>query len=168
MDSTQQPGMFFTWDPSQQRTLCIMTGFNDQDALEYAWGIYDWHHEYILCLASGIISRWLWPAKGEEGVVARPRQAYLVPKVFLITWLMPTTQPRRWRAPKGQARVVAGAPWGRKEEMQGWDYSVGMLDFWGWLTQPRLASIMHMTSTILGPWFQSRKPCPNEAFFFYL
>lgn len=37
MDSLQQPGMFFfflTWDYSQQRTLCIMTGFKDQDVQE--------------------------------------------------------------------------------------------------------------------------------------
>lgn len=32
LDSIEQPGMFFTWDHSQQWTLCIVTGFKDQDA----------------------------------------------------------------------------------------------------------------------------------------
>lgn len=39
---------FLTWDYSQQRTLCIMTGFKDQDVQEkYAWGLFwltSWVH----------------------------------------------------------------------------------------------------------------------------
>lgn len=52
------------------------------------------------------------------GAVARPRQAYLVLKVFLITCLMPNFQPRRWEAPKGQVRVVVGSTFGKEGKMQ--------------------------------------------------
>lgn len=77
------------------------------------------------------------------GAVARSRQAYLVLKVFLITYLMPKSQPKRWGAPKGQVRVVIGSTLGREGRCRSGKYSVWMLDSWGWLTQPRLASNGH-------------------------
>lgn len=143
-------------------------------------GIYDWHQEYSLCLASGIISWWLWPTKGKVGVVeARPRQAYLVLKVLPITCLMPRTQPRRRVASKRQVRVVVWAPTGREDKgtsqgggmgtygKGGQDSGVGRTVWRPWTPGAGYHSLdehlMCVTSTV-----QSRKQwvqCPNEVFF---
>lgn len=94
---------FLTWDYSQQRMLCMLTGF--KDVQKYARGHF-WLTSWVRSVP-GIwffISCWLWLAKGKVGVAARPRQAYLVSKALRIAYLMPKPQPRRWGAPKGQVR----------------------------------------------------------------
>lgn len=104
--------LFFTWDYSQQQSVWWL-GLKIRMYRNMPEGISNWHHEWILCPASGSIPWWLWPAKGKVGVVTRPRQAHLELKVFLITGFMTKPQTRRWGAPKGQVRVVAGSALGK-------------------------------------------------------
>lgn len=161
MERKQQPGMWLIV------LICFSLGTTAKTECSVEWlglkikmhtkmleGTSEWCREHCPCPASGTISWWLWPAKGQVGVVASRRQAHL----WFLMWR--TIKSTTWTGQDGGREHFSR----REEEMWGTGCrGVGMLVIVGWFTPPGLVSDMHnlyISRTVISNRNQQVK-CPN-------